>query len=326
MKTVARLAIALCCVVLAGSAYEFWAERRDSQLFPHPGRLVSVGDHRLHLWCVGQGTPAVLLISGDGTPSATMYAAQDRISKFTRACSYDRAGLGWSDAPARPMSLPDQVSDLRQIITRIHADAPLILVPESGGNLIALALFIRSPGTVGGMVMVDGSEPDLWFRGSPDEFTSMRLMDLLCQAGWHLGFIRILLPLAVPDWVDALPPKTRGQFDAVWSKQMPSYTRDAIDRWELTGEADRPKLVPGLFGNRPLVVIRHGKTGGMGIPEKYEAEWPAAQAKLASLSANGRIVVAKDNHHPVAEENPDLVSEQVRSVVDQLRGNHPIGR
>jgi pimeloyl-ACP methyl ester carboxylesterase len=252
-----------------------------------------------------------------------MYAAQNRISKFTSVCSYDRAGLGWSDAPVRPMGLLDQVADLQQIIGRIHSNAPLVLVPESGGNLIALTLFIRSPETVAGMVMVDGSEPDLWFRGSPDEFRSMRLMDPVYQAGWHLGVIRLLLPFAVPDWVDALPSNTRGQFDAVWSKPMPSYARDAIDRWERTGEADRPKPIPGLFGNRPLVVIRHGKTGGMGIGEKYEAEWPAAQTKLATLSTNSRIVVAEENHHPIAEENPDLVGEQVRSVVDQLRREHP---
>lgn len=321
MKALKRIAILLGCLVLAGFSYEQWAERRDMEKFPPPGELMSVGDHRLHIWCAGQGQPAVLLISGDGTPSVTMYSAQRQIAKFTRVCSYDRAGLGWSDPARKAMSLSDQVNDLEQVVNKAKLTPPFILVPESGGSLIALSYFDRSPKNVAGMVMVDGSEPDLWFRGSPDEFQSMRLMDPLYQAAWHLAVIRILLPFAVPEWVDALPPAQREQFDAVWSKPMPSYARDAIDRWEQTPVRDRPQIVPGSLGSRPLVLIQHGKAGGMGIPEKYEAEWPSAQRKLASLSTESAIVVAKANHHPIAEENPALVGEQVRLTIERLRAN-----
>ncbi|MFK3888207.1 alpha/beta fold hydrolase [Sphingomonas sp. NPDC079357] len=321
MRKAFWITFSVTALLLTGVIYERRAERIDAPRHPAPGRLIAVGDHRLHLWCVGQGSPTVLLLSGDGTPSVTMYAAQRRIAVDTHVCSYDRAGLGWSAPATHAMGLRDQVDDLEQLLARGGVAGPLVLVPESGGNVIALAFFRRAPRRVAGMVMVDGSEPALWFRGSPDEFPMLRLTDPLWQAGWHLGIVRLILSFAVPSWVEDLPPDLRGQFDAVWSRAMPGQARDPLDRWERTAVAERPRTISGMLGDRPLVVIRHGLAGGMGVPEKYEAEWPAAQARLARLSRVSEMVVATRNHHPIAEENPALVSAQVRRVVARVRAH-----
>lgn len=319
MKIAVWASLALGILILLGLSYEHWAEYRDAVRTPPPGRMLTIGDHRLHLWCTGQGRPTVLLLSGDGTPSVTMYAAQHRIGTFTTACSYDRAGLGWSDPAVRPMGLAAQMRDLIGVVHQGRLATPLVLVPESGGNVLALSFFDRVPGAVAGMVMVDGSEPDLWFRGSPDEFPSMRMMNPVWQAGWQLGLVRLVLPHAVPPWVQVLPAPLRMQFDAVWSKPMPGYVRDTIDRWERTPIAMRPRIVAGAMGSRPLIVLRHGQPGGMGVPEKYEAQWGAAQAKLATLSTASETIVARHNHHPIAEENPALVSDQVHRMVEKIR-------
>ena len=317
MAIMMRIGGVLLGLILLGMIYQRLAERRDDARFPPPGRLVSVGDHRLHIWCAGRGSPVVLLISGDGTPSVTLYAAQQRIAAVTTACSYDRAGLGWSDPAPRAMGLRAQVNDLDHLVHRAGIAPPFLLVPESGGAVIALAYARRHPSMVAGMVMVDGSEPALWFRGMPDAFPTMRVMDPLLQLGWRIGIVRLLLPRLVPDWVDTLPPALRGRFDAVWSRPMPSYARDAIDRWEQTPPAERPSIVPAMLADKPLTVIRHGLAGGMGVPERYEAEWPAAQARLASLSHRTRMVVARNNHHPIAEENPGLIGREVGRMVER---------
>ncbi|WP_156025823.1 alpha/beta fold hydrolase [Sphingomonas phyllosphaerae] len=319
MRRALWIICSVAALLLTAAIYQRCAERIDARHHPAPGRMIPVGDHRLHLWCAGQGSPTVLLLSGDGTPSVTMYAAQRRVAAYTRVCSYDRAGLGWSDPASRPMGLRAQVDDLERLLARGGVEGPLVLAPESGGNVIALAFFRRAPRRVAGIVMVDGSEPALWFRGSPDEFPLLRLTDPLWQAGWRLGIVRLILPFAVPSWVEALPPDLRGQFDAIWSRAMPGQARDPIDRWEHTPIADRLDATLGLLGDRPLIVIRHGLAGGMGVPEKYEREWPAAQARLALLSRASEIVVATENHRPIAEENPKLVSEQIRKVVARVR-------
>src|SRR5262245_50771787 len=88
--------------VATGAAYQYVATRRDLARTPPPGRLVDVGGHRLHIWCMGTGTPAVILESGIGGTAYGWPALQPRIAAFTRVCAYDRAGFGYSDAGPEP--------------------------------------------------------------------------------------------------------------------------------------------------------------------------------------------------------------------------------
>lgn len=315
-----RIVTLLAATVMLGVLYQQWGQARDAKQFPAPGALISVGDHRLHLWCIGKGAPTVLLLSGGGTPAVTMYDAQTRIGTFTKVCSYDRAGLGWSDPPTKAMSLPDMVGDLEALLLKGNVEGPFVLVPESFGGMVALAYAKRNPAKIAGAVFVDASEPDLWFRLAPTSFGSMKRKDMLWQVGWRLGIIRAALPLGAPDWVEKLPPKLKGEFTAVWSRPMASYANDSNDALEQTKVSDRPSATPGLLGKSPIIVLRHGTSGGMGMDEDFEKEWPAAQAKLAMLSSDSRLIVAEDNGHPIAEENPQLVADAVRDIVSKVRG------
>jgi pimeloyl-ACP methyl ester carboxylesterase len=250
-----------------------------------------------------------------------MYDAQTRIGAFTRVCSYDRAGLGWSDPPTKPMSLPDMVDDLDALLLNGKIEGPFVLVPESFGGMVALAYAKRNPTKVAGAVFVDASEPDLWFRLAPVSFGSMKRKDMLWQVGWRLGIIRAALPFGAPDWVANLSPKLKGEFEAVWSRPMASYANDAIDVLLQTKISQRPAATPGLLGKSPIIVLRHGKSGGMGMDEDFEKEWPAAQTKLAALSSDSRLIVAQENGHPIAEENPQLLTDAVRDIVSKVPGN-----
>src|SRR3954447_2866215 len=83
---------------LAGAAYQAAAAAKDAARFPPPGRLIDLGPgRRLHVRCSGQGEPAVILESGIAASSLSWALVQPRIAEITRVCSYDRAGLGWSD-------------------------------------------------------------------------------------------------------------------------------------------------------------------------------------------------------------------------------------
>src|SRR5262245_25390781 len=63
-----------------------------------PGKLVDVGGRRLHINCVGEGSPAVVMEAGAGDFSFDWSLVQPEVARFTRVCSYDRAGYAWSDA------------------------------------------------------------------------------------------------------------------------------------------------------------------------------------------------------------------------------------
>ena len=81
-------------LMIAGAIYEAIASHRDRLAFHPPGQLVDVGGHKLHLYCQGEGSPAVILEAGGGNPSLAWFKVQPAVAQFSRVCSYDRAGLG----------------------------------------------------------------------------------------------------------------------------------------------------------------------------------------------------------------------------------------
>ena len=105
-RSIRRILVGLFGLVIVaavgGATYQWGATRRELASTPPPGQLVDVGGHRLHLWCTGAGTPVVILEAGLGGSSAGWGSVQPEIARFTRVCSYDRAGMGYSDRGPSP--------------------------------------------------------------------------------------------------------------------------------------------------------------------------------------------------------------------------------
>ena len=95
-------------LLIAGSVYQYLAERRDLRLNPPPGDLVDVGGFRLHLHCVGSGSPTVIIETGTNDFSVGWQSIQSEVARRTSVCAYDRAGAGWSDDDGE-ITLPKHV-------------------------------------------------------------------------------------------------------------------------------------------------------------------------------------------------------------------------
>ena len=122
------LAMLVTLLVLAGLIFQAIGSARGARRFPLPGRLVNVGDHRLHIYCMGEGTPAVVMDSGFLATSLSWTFVQPAVARFTHACSYDRAGLGWSDAGPMPRSSRQIVEELRTRLLNAGVEGPIVLV------------------------------------------------------------------------------------------------------------------------------------------------------------------------------------------------------
>ncbi len=99
----ALLGVLALALLLAGTGlvYQSLSEASDVRRYPPCGQRVDVGGYRLHLYCMGEGSPTVILESGLGGPALEWAAVQPGVAQMTHVCSYDRAGYGWSD-PASP--------------------------------------------------------------------------------------------------------------------------------------------------------------------------------------------------------------------------------
>ncbi|HLG57103.1 MAG TPA: alpha/beta fold hydrolase [Vicinamibacterales bacterium] len=145
----------LTFLVLAGVTYQSVATALERHQFPHPGRLIDVGGHQLHLHCVGDGSPVVVLESAAAGMSAGWGSVQSDLGKTTRVCSYDRAGLGWSEAgdgDYEPSRVPDE---LKTLLEHAHERGPFIIVGHELGATFARLYAARFPRETAALVLID---------------------------------------------------------------------------------------------------------------------------------------------------------------------------
>src|SRR5688500_8896077 len=118
---------AIAGFVVTGMAYQAIGAARDRRRFGAPGAFGSIGPHRLHYRCDGAGTPAVILEAGIAASSITWSRVQPVIARETRVCSYDRAGLSWSEPASHDRSTAALVSELRTLMKSAAIPPPYVL-------------------------------------------------------------------------------------------------------------------------------------------------------------------------------------------------------
>jgi pimeloyl-ACP methyl ester carboxylesterase len=167
--------------ILAGATYQGVATALERRQFPHPGQLTDVGGHQLHLYCTGQGTPTVVLEASAAGMSAEWAAVQPAIASTTRVCSYDRAGLGWSEAGDGPFE-PAQVSEqLRQLLAGAGQQPPFVLAGHGFGAALARLHVRRFGADAVGLVLIDAPTGPAPSAGDPIPMVS--LSPWLARAG-----------------------------------------------------------------------------------------------------------------------------------------------
>jgi pimeloyl-ACP methyl ester carboxylesterase len=145
----------LVFLVLAGATYQGAATALERRQFPHPGRLVDVGGHQLHIYCVGEGLPTVVLEAPATGMSAAWGWVQPDIAKVTRVCSYDRAGLGWSEAGDRPYEPSAVAGELHTLLQGAKEPGPYVVAGHGLGAAFATSYAAQFGAEVAGLVLVD---------------------------------------------------------------------------------------------------------------------------------------------------------------------------
>ena len=145
----------LVFLVLAGATYQGAATALERRQFPHPGRLVDVGGHQLHLYCIGQGGPTVVLEAPATGMSAAWGWVQPDVAQVTRVCAYDRSGLGWSeagDSAFEPAAVP---GELHTLLEHANEPGPHVIVGQGLGAAFATMYAAQYRAEVAGLVLVD---------------------------------------------------------------------------------------------------------------------------------------------------------------------------
>lgn len=295
-----------------GVAYQAINQRHDGEMYPPPGQLVDIGGYRLHLYCTGQGSPTVVLEFGLDGSYLDWYRVQPEVSKFTRVCSYDRAGYGWSDVSPRPRLANILSEELHQLLVNAGEKPPFILVAHSFGCFNALMFARRFPSEVTGVVLVDGTHPDETIPFSLREKLWLRMM-------------QFTMPFGLPRWrgwcasgpAEILPMKRaigcRAQVYASHYALWAAFPKSAQEVRELES-----------LGDLPLTVISRDPNRATDLSAR-EQHWSMLQQKLAELSTQSSHVVARGSGHSIPTQRPDVIIDAIRALVAQVRGASPSG-
>ena len=167
-------------LVGSGFLFQFIASERERRAFPPMGRLVDAGGYRLHLYCLGIGSPTVVFESGFGMSLNAWAQVQPAVAELTRACSYDRPGYGWSDKPPNPRTGSRAVEDLHRALANAGIPGPYLLVGHSMGGGQVRLFASRYATEVAGLVIVASGHED-WRTRNPSAPPEDESMDDLFQ-------------------------------------------------------------------------------------------------------------------------------------------------
>jgi pimeloyl-ACP methyl ester carboxylesterase len=159
-RIIKTIAASLFVLLLAGVTYQGIATALERRSFRYPGRLVPVGDHQLHMHCIGTGRPVVVLEAPAMGFSASWQLVQASLEATTRVCAYDRAGLGWSEASDRPYDAATAPSELHTLLAGAGEPAPYVLVGEGLGAVLAMEFARRYADDTAALVVNDWAGAD----------------------------------------------------------------------------------------------------------------------------------------------------------------------
>ena len=270
--------------------------------------LVETGDRRkMYLECRGSGSPTVILESGYRNDAEIwsiplepgMNTVFPQVAKFTRVCAYDRPGtfldadhLGRSTPVAMPRTARDLVSDLHVLLRAAHIPGPYVFAAHSFGGIFARLYASTYPNEVVGMVLVDSLSEKVRSRLTPEQW----------KLYVNFGF----------------------------TKPTPGFEKyKDIETLDVNASLDQIEKAATARPLRPipLFVLTQGQPFDLSpwqplpadFPGALNKAWHAAQDTLATLAPNARHIVATKSSHYIQVQEPQLVVDAIKQVVEAVR-------
>ena len=323
-------------------------------VYARPGRLVDAGGFRLNLYCMGSGSPTVVFDSGWEDWAPAWSKVQPEIAKWTRVCSYDRAGAGFSEPGPMPRTSVRAAQELHTALHNAGVGGPYILAGSAFGGDNVRVFADRYMSEVAGLVMVD-ADPDE-FEPKEDMVKEQHRLEvnIISQLRDCRNAVAAHKPLPMLPPRPGRPQRTcaqqffRGLPEAEWSPELNAklleiaQTKVAMYDAYISEMEQTPwdevylRRHRRSYGARPIRVLTSGNHGvghletkPADTPEhmKYERETTLAQARWLGLSSNAKQIFTRHSSEYIQFDEPETVITAIRDVYDEARKHtHGNGR
>ncbi|HEY1808215.1 MAG TPA: alpha/beta hydrolase [Acidobacteriaceae bacterium] len=309
-----------------------WLGKR-SRLHPPPGRFYNVDNSRMHIVCMGHGSPTLILEAGLGDDWLQWRKVQPALAQVTRVCSYDRAGYGWSDPRSGTRDSIHIAEELHGLLQQAGIAGPIVLMGHSAGGLHIREYATRYPAGIVGLIFVDASTPQQ-FERLPRQLTAMD----------DLRWPKLETLLGIPRWrglcgqhlwtgMGAVPsdsPQYRAWLQADdCSVSVLNTTQQEEDAFALSC---REAGTTGPFGDMPILIFSEDPNyipafwlqfAPASLHAAFAASWNSLQEELKGLSTRSRRIIARNSSHYVQIDRPEVVIANVSQMIRTLQGEAP---
>ena len=250
-------------------------------------RLVDLGGRRLYIKCSGEaraGMPVVVMDAGMGSTSADWSSVEPNVSQIARVCSYDRAGVGKSDRAPQPRTSQDIVNDLHNLLAKAGLNPPYVPVGHSLGGMNARLYASEYPKEVVGMVLVDSTHEDENDRMlavlPPEILKKAKPEDMIIRSAEDIDFNRSVAQIRAANWHSDIPLIVLTRGSATFNPNDYAV----------------PSLAP-----------------------KFEQIRLELQKELVRCSSRGRQIIAEKSGHYIQRDQPELVIDAIRQVLEEAQ-------
>jgi pimeloyl-ACP methyl ester carboxylesterase len=309
------------------------AQWATADAFAKPQQLVDIGGRKMNLYCSGQGATTVVFDAPSGEAGWNWFRVQPAVAKHTRACVFDRAGLGFSDPAKRPNTSENVAEDLHKLLAAAGVKPPYVMVGNSLGGANVQVYAYRYPKEVKGLVLVEPQHEDETSR--LDKASQGNLKKIYAVVAEHNNYCMAAARKGmkagseeqmncIGNPADIYGPTLGAAVMSTTTK--PAYWRATVDEWDAVKVSDEQlRKLRRPFGDLPVVVLTRG-VSPFAVPGKpqsalnkaTEDENAAIQKETAALSTRGRQRVVPGAGHVIHADKPEAVVDAVLEVLKSI--------
>jgi pimeloyl-ACP methyl ester carboxylesterase len=327
----------LVALAAAGVVYQRIGMARDrNRVFP-PGQMLSVGTHRLHVVASGKGTPTVVFEAALGASSISWALVQPEIARFTGTFAYDRAGMGFSELGPEPRTVERIVGEMHAVLETAGAAKPYVLVGHSYGGMTCRLFAAMFPEEVGGMVLLDPAQAELWRSPTREQRRKLWAGAMLARRGAmiaHLGIARLTAALVhrgarrsakmtaavmsggilagrserIVAPVERVPVELRPMLATFWTQAR--FYKSLASQIAHMEESAEQVMGTTFRADLPLTVLSAASMPANEMEQNLE---------LSRRSTRGRHEVVEESGHWIQLDQPNLVIKAIMELVEEVR-------
>jgi len=319
-------------VLLSAATVQAAAAAPGDDIYLRPGQIVEADGARLNLYCAGRGSPTVVLDAGHQDWAPAWATTQPQLASWTRVCSFDRPGYGFSPPGPAPRTSERIATELHDALHALAITGPYVLVGHAFGGTDMRVFAFLYPDEVQGLVLID---PDAIDAGAPQQVA--RAHSFYIRQAIEIQRCRETLAAHLPQ-----PPELacdqrffRKLPDPAWSGALNAALAEAIHTRPGLSDAANAELeeIPTdelwlrehgkSLGSKPVRVItapQHYSDSAATPPdvrarhERANRDMIDAQARMLTVSSNAKQILATHSGAYVQFDQPELVIQAIRDV------------